>query len=81
MRSFLDCSPILQDNDVISLLNCGEAMCDGNSGTSFRNPVKGGLDDLFALGINCTGGFIEDNDTRLLNNAPGNGETLLLPPR
>jgi hypothetical protein len=81
MCPFLDRSPILQNNDVVGLLNCGEAMCDGNSRTNFRNPVKGGLDYLFALSINCASGFIEDNDPRLLDNAPGNGKTLFLPTR
>jgi hypothetical protein len=70
MCPFLDRSPILQDNDVVSFLNGGEAMCDGNSRTNFRNPVKGGLDYLFALGINSASGFIEDNDLKLLDNAP-----------
>jgi hypothetical protein len=42
------------------------------------DPVEGSLDDLFTLGVNGTGGFVEDDDLRLLDDTSGDGKTLLL---
>ncbi len=42
---------------------------------SWRSP---GLDQPFALGVEVAGGFVEDEDSRVGQNGPGDGDPLPL---
>jgi hypothetical protein len=44
-------------------------MCDGDGRTVLRGPIECSLDDLLAFRINGTGGFVEDDDVGLLDDA------------
>jgi hypothetical protein len=61
----------LQHNDVVSLLDCREAMSNGDGCAALSNSVESGLDDLLTLRVDCAGCFVEDNDTGLLDDASG----------
>jgi hypothetical protein len=78
MSALLDCTSSLQHNNIIGFSDSREAMGDGNSRTTLCDPIESELDDLFALRINSTGGFIEDDDLRFLDYASCDGDSLLL---
>ncbi len=56
-------------------------MGNRDGGAALRDPVQCGLDETLALDIDGAGGFVEDNDLWLLDDTPGNGDSLLLAAR
>ena len=71
--------PVLSDNDdFIRVADSGEPVSDGD-----RGPVSGQffqtlLDPAFALVVQGAGGFIQDQDGRILQKDSCNGNALLL---
>ena len=78
MSTLFNSATLLKDNDVVGLLDSRQSMGDGDGSAVLSDPVEGSLDDLFTLGVNGTGGFVEDDDLRLLDDTSGDGKTLLL---
>src|SRR6266446_4954966 len=53
--------------------------CDGRA--AFHQPLQRSLDQPLAHGIESRGGLVEDEDPRILEEHPGDGDTLLLAAR
>ena len=69
---------IFEDDDLIGLKNRGEAMGDGDDRAAFGEEIEGALDFLFGLGIEGTGGFIEEENRGVFEEGAGDGKSLLL---
>lgn len=78
MRPLLNGSPILKHNDMVRLLDSREAVGDGDCCAVPRDLIEGSLDHILALDIDCTGSFVEDNNSWLLDDAPCYGDSLFL---
>ena len=76
--TFFDDSSLIQDEDAVCALNCGESMRDHKRGSSLHQSFKGFLDQPFRFGVERRGGFIEQQDARVFENRPGNGNPLPL---
>ena len=69
--------PIVQNNDLIRMLNRGDTLCDND----FRCILQGCQtfpDTGLCSGIDGTGGIIENQYLRTLQQCPCNTKTLLL---
>jgi hypothetical protein len=52
---------------------------DGNCCVVFDKAFKSFLDMFLALDIDCTGCLVKNDDLWLLDDAPGDGDSLFLP--
>ena len=78
MGSFFDDAAMVDDDDVVGIADRTQAMGDDDGRTAFHEAVQGGLDDFFAFRIEGRRRFIEDEDARVLEDGPGDGDTLAL---
>lgn len=69
---------LIQDEDAIGALNRGESMSDDKCCPSFHQSLKCFLDQPLRLGVERRGGFIEQQDARVFENRPGDGDALPL---
>ena len=69
---------IIKDQNFISILDCGDSMCNDNRGLSSHNLIKGFLDSFFVFSIKSTSGFIQNQNRGVLENSSGNSNSLLL---
>jgi hypothetical protein len=53
-------------------------MSNGDGCAALSNSVESSLDNLLTLRINCTSGFVQDDDTGLLDDASSDCEALFL---
>ena len=53
-------------------------MCDRNHGAALREPLERELNLLLGFGVERGGGFVEEENGRVLEQGPGDGEALLL---
>ena len=68
-------------DDTVGAFDGGEAMGDGDGGVvATEEGGEGGIDKGFRLGVEGGGGFVEDQDVRVFDEGPGNGDSLLLAP-
>ena len=56
-------------------------MRDHEDGAVFHESVEGGLDEVLGLGIDAGGGFVEEEDGRVLEEGAGDGEALFFAAR
>lgn len=69
-------------DDAVGAFDGGEAMGDGDGGVvAAEEGGEGGIDEGFGLGVKGGGGFVEDQDVRVFDEGPGNGDSLLLAAR
>ena len=64
-------SAILQRQDSVGVADGAEPVGDDQAGTSLHQSIQCLLDQDFAFGVEGTGRFVEDQDTRVLQNGPG----------
>ncbi len=69
---------ILEDENFISLLNGGEAVGNDKAGPTFHQSTHGLLYQEFQPGINRGGCFIQNQNLRVSQEGPSNGQKLLL---
>jgi len=83
MSSSLDDTTLVQDDDLISVFDCTQAMGHNNDGLfAFSNEfVKSSLDLVLTLCIESTGGLVQEKYFRFAHQSTGNGNTLFLPSR
>ena len=57
---------VCHHKDLIGVLYRGEPMGDGDGSTVMRQGIQAFLDPAFALIVQSAGGFIQDQDRRIL---------------
>ena len=76
MRAAVDYIALIQDDDLIAVADRGKAMCNDDAGDAARNDR---IDDfIFGPGIKGGGGFIKNDDSRILRKDAGNFNPLAL---
>src|SRR5262249_19986665 len=71
MRSHFAYLALVHDDDLVGALNRGEAMRDDQRGTAFDHAVEGVTDAEFSLGIYAGGGFVENQNFRIVRQSTG----------
>src|SRR5665647_2492126 len=78
MRANLDDLSLLQHDDAIRSLNGGKTVCNDQRSASLHQSFQGGLNLAFRFAVQCGGGFVEDEDGRVLENGACNCDALAL---
>ncbi len=78
MGAVFDGAAIGHDDDHIGVADGGEPVGDDDGGPAFAQCRECGLDRGFAFGIECRGGFIEEEDARVAQDGAGEGDALAL---
>ena len=71
----------VEHDDAIGVSNGAETMRNCDHGPTGRKPVQRFLNKSLAFIIECGSGLIEDEDGRVAQDGPGNGEALALAAR
>ena len=69
---------LLEHADFVGVDDCGEAVGDNDGGAVGHEFFKGFLHESFALGVKRGGGFVEDEDCRVLEDCAGDADSLAL---
>src|SRR5712691_7415146 len=79
MRPVFDNAPLLDHQNGVRRAHGRQAMRNEEHGASPAHLGEIALDDGFRLVIKCTGGFVKDENARVVHQGPGNGQALALP--
>src|SRR5215217_7724352 len=79
MGSFLDETAFVQHENTIGPLDGGQTMGDDKGRTPFHHPLESLLYKPLGFGIKRGGGFVQQKNSGVLENGPGDGNTLSLP--
>jgi hypothetical protein len=69
---------LVKDVDNVGVLDCAQAMRDGDGCAALCGRVKGGLYDAFGCGVEGGCGFVEKQDLRVTEEGAGDGYALTL---
>ena len=69
---------LFHHDDLVGGQNGGEPVRNRDHGAALRQPFERELDLLFRFGVERGGGFVEEENGRVLEQRPGDGEALLL---
>ncbi len=72
---------LLHDVDAVGVHDLGEAVGDDDHRAALLDGVERVLDLLGGNGVEGGGGLVEEDDGRVFEEKPGNGNALLLPAR
>src|SRR4029078_7658018 len=78
MRSVFDQAAQLKRHDAIGRAHGGKPVRDDEDGTSFRDLLHVVLDDAFALLVESTRRLVKNEDARITDERPRNGDALTL---
>ncbi|MNG09811.1 hypothetical protein D3C84_932460 [compost metagenome] len=81
MAADRDQAPLIDHCDAIGMLHRGQAMGDDQRGAPTHQGRQCLLDQVLALGIEGTGGLVQQQDRCIHQQRPGNGQTLALTTR
>jgi hypothetical protein len=81
MRAALDDAPAVVHEDEVSPQDGREPMGDGQGRATLHGPLDGTLDEPLADRVQGAGGLVEDEDARILEQYPCQGDALLLAAR
>ena len=81
MRALFHNVPLRHDHDLVIMLDGRQTMRNSNRRAILRHAIKGGLYGHLTVGIESGCGLIENQDARLLDNGPRQGNALLLTTR
>ncbi len=70
--------PLVENNDHVCVLNGAQTVCDGEHGTVCHDFIQRILHQFLRDGVKRTGGFVKNQDRRILEDCAGNGNTLFL---
>ena len=71
--------PVPDDQDLIRRQDGGQPMGDQDGGALLNQRINGGLNGGFGDGVQGGGGLVKDQQRRVLQQRPGDGNSLLLP--
>ena len=77
MRAALDDATIVEHDDLIRIHHGRKPVRDHKRGVSARDAVELGLDAFFRFGIERRSGFVENQDSRILENGARDRDPLL----
>ena len=78
MGAPLEDAALVEDDDLVGPLHGAQAVGDHQGGAAGEEAFEGVLDEAFGLGVEGGGGFVEDEDGRVAQYGPGDGEALPL---
>src|SRR5919107_2106131 len=81
MASFLHDPSAVQHNEPVGAADGTQTMSDDERRTSHQEPAQRVFDELLALGIEAAGCLIQNQDERILEDRPGNRNSLALASR
>lgn len=62
MVALLDNTAVRHDNNIMGVLDGGEAMSNGNGGAALRRSLKRGLYDAFRFGVKRRGSLVKEKN-------------------
>ena len=71
----------VEDQDGVGGHQHRQAVRDDDEGAAFGDPQQIGVDDRFAFGVECARRLVQDQDPRVPEQRPSNGQALTLAPR
>ncbi len=80
MAALGDDPAVLEDDDPVGALHRGEAVGNDERGAALGQPFDGLLHRALALGVERTGGLVEQEDGGVAQDGAGDGEALRWPP-
>ena len=72
---------VVEHTDLIGILDRTQTVGDGHRGTRLHQTLQGILYQALALGVEGRGGFVEDEDRRILQDGTGDADALALSAR
>lgn len=78
MAALLRNPPVLDDEDAVRILNRAEPVGDDEAGAALHQRFHGLLDMHFRARVDAAGGFIQDQDGRISEDRPCDGQQLAL---
>ena len=79
MGALLGDGALVQHQNAISIDHAGQAMGKDQRGAPLHQPIECDLDDGLILGIHSRERFVQNQNRRIAQNSPGNGNPLALP--
>jgi len=70
---------VVEEEDPVGVFDGGQPMGDHNDRPVLHQFFDGVLDQFFRGGVQGTGGFVQNEDGRILQEGAGDGQPLLLP--
>src|SRR5512140_2534677 len=70
---------MMQHDNAVALLNCRQSVSDHERCAAIENALDRLLDELFGLGVDRAGRFVEYQDGRIEGKGTGKRDQLLLP--
>src|SRR5579862_1870958 len=67
---------LFKHSDASGAADGREPMGDDDDGAAAHQVAEGYLHERFAFGVECGGGFVEDEDGRVFEDGAGDGEAL-----
>ena len=74
----LDQPALVDDEDLVCSLHGRETVGDHHRGPPLHEVLERVLDERLRSGVEVRGRFVEHQDRRILENHPGDGDSLLL---
>ena len=81
MRSLLDQSALVENDDSVGVAKRRESVSDGQGRTATDQHFERLLDTLLGLGVDVAGRFVEHQNFRVIQQRSCNRQSLLFPPR
>ena len=78
MGAFLDDAAMVHHQNAIGFENGGQSMGDDQRRAVAHDAFKGTLHRRFTFGVERAGGFVEQQDRRIAQDGPGDGDALAL---
>ena len=69
---------VAEDDDLVGVLDGGDAVRNQNCGAALHHGAEAGEDALFGLSVHSGKGIVEDEDARVANDGAGDGASLFL---
>ena len=81
MPTFFNQPAVVQHQNAVGFLHGGQPVGDDQGGAPAHGGLQRGLHHAFAFGIKRAGGFVEQEQRRVFQHGPGDGDALALTAR